>query len=92
MSWVLLAEPDEFLQKAADILTDYIIKLRKFLRKYPRPPITPGHTGADLDEDLPEIEESQEWEKLTPEVKTSKTQFLLLSPSLFKEIINVETS
>ncbi|NXU43787.1 SPTCS protein, partial [Drymodes brunneopygia] len=60
-------EPDEFLQKAADILTDYIIKLRKFLRKYPRPPTTPGHSGADLDEDLPEIEESQEWEKLTPE-------------------------
>ncbi|NWH91884.1 SPTCS protein, partial [Aegithalos caudatus] len=60
-------EPDEFLQKAADILTDYIIKLRKFLRKYPRPPMTPGPTGADLDEDLPEIEESQEWEKLTPE-------------------------
>ncbi|XP_068882194.1 spatacsin [Aphelocoma coerulescens] len=60
-------EPDEFLQKAADILTDYIIKLRKFLRKYPRPPITPGHLGADMDEDLPEIEESHEWEKLTPE-------------------------
>ncbi|NXI21221.1 SPTCS protein, partial [Sterrhoptilus dennistouni] len=60
-------EPDEFLQKAADILTDYIIKLRKFLRKYPRPPIPPEHTGAELDEDLPEIEESQEWEKLTPE-------------------------
>ncbi|KAI1235288.1 hypothetical protein IHE44_0002931, partial [Lamprotornis superbus] len=60
-------EPDEFLQKAADILTDYIIKLRKFLRKYPRPPVAPGPTGADLDEDLPEIEESQEWEKLTPE-------------------------
>uniref|UniRef100_A0A8C3NRW5 SPG11 vesicle trafficking associated, spatacsin n=1 Tax=Cyanoderma ruficeps TaxID=181631 RepID=A0A8C3NRW5_9PASS len=60
-------EPDEFLQKAADILTDYIIKLRKFLRKYPRPPTAPGHAGADLDEDLPEIEESQQWEKLTPE-------------------------
>ncbi|XP_016156287.1 PREDICTED: spatacsin [Ficedula albicollis] len=60
-------EPDEFLQKAADILTDYIIKLRKFLRKYPRPPVAPGPTEADLDEDLPEIEESQEWEKLTPE-------------------------
>ncbi|XP_066052716.1 spatacsin isoform X2 [Chamaea fasciata] len=60
-------EPDEFLQKAADILTDYIIKLRKFLRKYPRPQIPAEHTAADLDEDLPEIEESQEWEKLTPE-------------------------
>ncbi|XP_066184251.1 spatacsin [Sylvia atricapilla] len=60
-------EPDEFLQKAADILTDYIIKLRRFLRKYPRPPVAPEHTGADLDEDLPEIEESQKWEKLTPE-------------------------
>ncbi|NXQ10949.1 SPTCS protein, partial [Peucedramus taeniatus] len=60
-------EPDEFLQKAADILTDYIIKLRRFLRRYPQPAVTPGHTGAELDEDLPEIEESQEWEKLTPE-------------------------
>ncbi|XP_038002943.1 spatacsin [Motacilla alba alba] len=60
-------EPDEFLQQAADILTDYIIKLRKFLRRYPRPAVTPAHTGAELDEDLPEIEESQEWEKLTPE-------------------------
>ncbi|KAL2300863.1 hypothetical protein Nmel_013756 [Mimus melanotis] len=65
-------EPDEFLQKAADILTDYIIKLRKFLRKYPRPPMAPGPTGADLDEDLPEIEESQEWEKLTPEEVIAK--------------------
>lgn len=71
MSWVPLAEPDEFLQKAADILTDYIIKLRKFLRKYPRPPIPPAHPEGDLDEDLPEIEESQEWEKLTPEVRIS---------------------
>ncbi|KAM3663146.1 spatacsin [Ammospiza maritima maritima] len=59
-------EPDEFLQKAADILTDYIIKLRKFLRRYPHPAVTPGQ-GAELDEDLPEIEESPEWEKLTPE-------------------------
>ncbi|KAJ7426685.1 hypothetical protein WISP_13543 [Willisornis vidua] len=58
-------EPDEFLQKAADILTDYIIKLRKFLRKYPQ--INPVHTGGDGDEDLPEIQESHEWEKLTPE-------------------------
>ncbi|RLV92633.1 hypothetical protein DV515_00013711, partial [Chloebia gouldiae] len=63
--FVHTAEPDEFLQKAADILTDYIIKLRKFLRKYPV--MAPGHTGAELDEDLPEIEESKEWEKLTPE-------------------------
>ncbi|XP_027544005.1 spatacsin [Neopelma chrysocephalum] len=60
-------EPDEFLQKAADILTDYIIQLRKFLRKYPRPQMNPVHTGDDLDEDLPEIEESHVWEKLTPE-------------------------
>ncbi|NXG20208.1 SPTCS protein, partial [Grallaria varia] len=60
-------EPDEFLQKAADVLTDYIIKLRKFLRKYPRPQINPVHAGSDLDEDLPEIEESHMWEKLTPE-------------------------
>ncbi|NXP17064.1 SPTCS protein, partial [Scytalopus superciliaris] len=60
-------EPDEFLQKAADILTDYIIKLRKFLRKYPRPQSNPVHTGGDLDEELPDTEESHMWEKLTAE-------------------------
>ncbi|KAM6301889.1 spatacsin [Podargus strigoides] len=60
-------EPDEFLQKAANILTDYIIKLRKFMRKYPQPEISTVYTGRDLDEDLPELEESQMWEKLTPE-------------------------
>ncbi|NXL62868.1 SPTCS protein, partial [Chordeiles acutipennis] len=60
-------EPDKFLQKGADILTDYIIKLRKFLRKYPRPQINRVHTGSDLAEELPALEESQMWEKLTPE-------------------------
>ncbi|KAK2524422.1 Spg11 [Columba guinea] len=65
--FVYTEEPDEFLQKAADILTDYIIKLRKFLRKYPQPQITIGHTGRDHDEDLPALEESHIWEKLTPE-------------------------
>ncbi|KAM6351541.1 spatacsin isoform 3-T4 [Alca torda] len=60
-------EPDEFLQKGADILTDYIIKLRKFLRKYPQPQISTVHTESDLDEDLPALEESRTWEKLTPE-------------------------
>ncbi|KAM6059562.1 spatacsin [Theristicus caerulescens] len=60
-------EPDKFLQKGADILTDYIIKLRKFLRKYPRPQINAVQTGSDLDEDLPALEESHMWEKLTPE-------------------------
>uniref|UniRef100_A0A8V5GWZ4 Uncharacterized protein n=1 Tax=Melopsittacus undulatus TaxID=13146 RepID=A0A8V5GWZ4_MELUD len=60
-------EPDEFLQKAADILTDYIIKLRQFLRKYPQAQINPVHTGGDPDEELPEVEENHMWEKLTPE-------------------------
>ncbi|NXE26677.1 SPTCS protein, partial [Ardeotis kori] len=60
-------KPDEFLQKGADILTDYIIRLRKFLRKYPQPQINTVHTGGNLDEDLPAIEESHVWEKLTPE-------------------------
>ncbi|NXA17321.1 SPTCS protein, partial [Ibidorhyncha struthersii] len=60
-------EPDEFLRKGADILTDYIIKLRKFLRKYPQTQISTVHTGSDLDEDLPALEESHMWEKLTPE-------------------------
>ncbi|KAM9223997.1 spatacsin [Leptosomus discolor] len=60
-------EPDEFLQKGADILTDYIIKLRKFLRKYPRPQIHTVPTGSDLEEELPALEESHRWEKLTAE-------------------------
>ncbi|NXY85661.1 SPTCS protein, partial [Alcedo cyanopectus] len=60
-------EPDGFLQKSADILTDYIIKLRKFLRKYPRPQINAGYAGKDVDEELPVLEESQKWEKMTAE-------------------------
>uniref|UniRef100_A0A8C4URQ5 SPG11 vesicle trafficking associated, spatacsin n=1 Tax=Falco tinnunculus TaxID=100819 RepID=A0A8C4URQ5_FALTI len=60
-------EPDEFLQKGADILTDYIIKLRKFMRRYPQPQIPAVHMENDLDEDLPVLEESHVWEKLTPE-------------------------
>lgn len=75
---MLLTEPDEFLRKGADILTDYIIKLRKFLRKYPRPQISTVHTGSDLDEDLPALEESHTWEKLTPEVKMSNPFFIVL--------------
>ncbi|NWS74279.1 SPTCS protein, partial [Crotophaga sulcirostris] len=61
------AEPDEFLQKSADILTDYIIKLRKFLRQYPQLQINTVHTGSGLDENLPALEEIHMWEKLTPE-------------------------
>lgn len=75
---MLLTEPDEFLRKGADILTDYIIKLRKFLRKYPRPQVSTVHTGSDLDEDLPALEESHMWEKLTPEVKMSNPFFIVL--------------
>ncbi|KAM6308822.1 spatacsin [Aegotheles albertisi] len=60
-------EPDEFLRKGADVLTDYIIKLRKFMRKCPQAQISTVHTGRELDEDLPELEERQAWEKLTPE-------------------------
>lgn len=76
---MLFTEPDEYLQKGADILTDYIIKLRKFLRKYPRPQINMVHTGSDLDEDLPVLEESHMWEKLTPEVKMSNPFFTILT-------------
>ncbi|XP_075288261.1 spatacsin isoform X2 [Opisthocomus hoazin] len=60
-------EPDEFLQKGADILTDYIIRLRKFLRRYPQPQIDAVHAESQLDEDIPALEESHMWEKLTPE-------------------------
>ncbi|NXN12559.1 SPTCS protein, partial [Indicator maculatus] len=61
-------DPDGFLQQGADILTDYIIKLRKFLRKYPPPQVNTVQTGrGELDEDLLLVEESHKWEKLTAE-------------------------
>ncbi|OXB62830.1 hypothetical protein ASZ78_008048, partial [Callipepla squamata] len=60
-------EPDEYLQKAAEILTDYIIELRTFMKNYPRSQVDITNVGSDSDEDLPAIEESQLWEKLTPE-------------------------
>ncbi|XP_014808205.1 PREDICTED: spatacsin [Calidris pugnax] len=65
--YVHTEEPDEFLQKGADILTDYIIKLRRFLRRYPQPQPSTVHAGGDADEELPALEESHMWEKLTPE-------------------------
>lgn len=74
---MFLTEPDEYLQKAADILTDYIIELRTFMKNYPRPQINIADVGNDLDEDLPAIEESQTWEKLTPEVKMNN-QFVTI--------------
>uniref|UniRef100_A0A8C6J0G2 Uncharacterized protein n=1 Tax=Melopsittacus undulatus TaxID=13146 RepID=A0A8C6J0G2_MELUD len=50
-------EPDEFLQKAADILTDYIIKLRQFLRKYPQAQINPEVIAeAILNNKMPEAQ------------------------------------
>eukprot|EP00076_Gallus_gallus_P010413 XP_004943994.1 spatacsin isoform X3 [Gallus gallus] len=60
-------EPDRYLQKAAEILTDYIIELRTFMKNYPRSQVNTTNVGSDSDEDLPAIEESQMWEKLTPE-------------------------
>ncbi|XP_042679854.1 spatacsin isoform X1 [Centrocercus urophasianus] len=60
-------EPDGHLQKAAEILSDYIIELRTFLKNYPRSQVNATDVESDSDEDLPAIEESQVWEKLTPE-------------------------
>uniref|UniRef100_A0A8B9PSW5 SPG11 vesicle trafficking associated, spatacsin n=1 Tax=Apteryx owenii TaxID=8824 RepID=A0A8B9PSW5_APTOW len=60
-------ELDEYLQKAANILSDYIIDLRAFIVKFPRLQTNTIHIGSDLDEDMPTIEESQMWEKLTTE-------------------------
>uniref|UniRef100_A0A669PJX5 SPG11 vesicle trafficking associated, spatacsin n=1 Tax=Phasianus colchicus TaxID=9054 RepID=A0A669PJX5_PHACC len=60
-------EPDRYLQKAAEILADYIIELRTFMKNYPRSQVNITNIESDSDEDLPAIEESQTWEKLTPE-------------------------
>ncbi|NWJ10608.1 SPTCS protein, partial [Crypturellus undulatus] len=62
------AEPDGYLQKAARILSDYIIDLRAFM-KLPRVQTSTVPAGGDLeeDEDVLVIEESKKWEKLTTE-------------------------
>ncbi|NXI39236.1 SPTCS protein, partial [Galbula dea] len=65
--YVHTEEPGQLLQKGADILTDYIIKLRRFLRRYPPAETQPGAPGGDLGEHLPVLEESHLWEKLPPE-------------------------
>ncbi|XP_010215631.1 PREDICTED: spatacsin [Tinamus guttatus] len=61
-------EPDEYLQKAARILSDYIIDLRAFM-KLPRVQTSAVNAGSDLeeDEDVLVIEESEKWEKLETE-------------------------
>lgn len=76
--WLLLAEPDRYLQKAAEILTDYIIELRTFVKNYPRSQVNITDVGSDSDEDLPAVEESQMWEKLTPEVKANNGVLTIL--------------
>lgn len=76
--WLFLAEPDGHLQKAAEILADYITELRTFLKNYPRSQINATDVESDSDEDLPAIEESQVWEKLTPEVKANNKVLTVL--------------
>lgn len=41
------------------------------MKNYPRSQVNTTNVGSDSDEDLPAIEESQMWEKLTPEVKAN---------------------
>lgn len=89
--WLFLAEPDGHLQKAAEILADYIIELRTFLKNYPRSQINATDVESDSDEDLPAIEESQVWEKLTPEVKANNKVLTVLI-KIFKEMSNMERS
>ncbi|XP_067411554.1 spatacsin [Emydura macquarii macquarii] len=60
-------ELDECLQKCVDILTTYIIELRTFMIKFPRKQTDLINIRCDLDEDMPRTEQSQMWEKLTPE-------------------------
>ncbi|XP_019352478.2 spatacsin isoform X2 [Alligator mississippiensis] len=58
-------ELDNCLQKCVDILTSYIIELRTFMIKFPRRQT--NNISCDLGEDMPQIEQSPAWEKLTPE-------------------------
>ncbi|XP_036592345.1 spatacsin isoform X2 [Trichosurus vulpecula] len=58
-------ELDEHLQNGVDILTNYIIELRTFMIKFPRKP--PDAVNAYVGEDVPRINESEMWRKLSPE-------------------------
>ncbi|XP_019388741.1 PREDICTED: spatacsin, partial [Crocodylus porosus] len=58
-------ELDNCLQKCVDILTTYINELRTFMIKFPRRQA--NNISCDFDEDMPQIEQSPAWEKLTPE-------------------------
>ncbi|XP_074091393.1 spatacsin isoform X2 [Macrotis lagotis] len=58
-------ELDEHLQNGVDILTNYIIELRTFMIKFPRKP--PDAVNAYVGEDVPRINESEMWQKLSSE-------------------------
>ncbi|XP_072481651.1 spatacsin isoform X2 [Notamacropus eugenii] len=58
-------ELDEHLQNGVDILTNYITELRTFMIKFPRKPADAVH--AYVVEDVPAINESEMWRKLSPE-------------------------
>ncbi|XP_068962031.1 spatacsin [Petaurus breviceps papuanus] len=58
-------ELDEHLQNGVDILTNYIIELRTFMIKFPRKPA--DAVTAYVGEDVPRINESEMWRKLSPE-------------------------
>ncbi|XP_001366663.1 spatacsin [Monodelphis domestica] len=58
-------ELDEHMQNGVDILTTYIIELRTFMIKFPRKPA--DAINAYIGEDVPRINESEMWGKLSPE-------------------------
>nr|XP_020667859.1 spatacsin isoform X1 [Pogona vitticeps] len=61
--FIHIEELDENLDRCVDILTCYTSKLRMFMIKFPLKPSSVTSSCCVLEEDVPQIEQSQMWEK-----------------------------
>lgn len=71
---VFSIELDEHLQKGVNILTSYINELRTFMIKFPWK-LTDAVDEYDVKENVPKVQESTIWEKLSIEVNMSNYHF-----------------
>lgn len=77
---VFSIELDEHLQKGVNILTSYINELRTFMIKFPWK-LTDAVDEYDVNENVPNVQESTIWEKLSIEVNMSNYHFFYLPDS-----------
>ncbi|XP_066490937.1 spatacsin [Tiliqua scincoides] len=65
--FIHVEELDENLDRCVDVLTNYITKLRTFMIKFPQQPSSTLGVPYDLEDDVPQIKQSQIWDKLPTE-------------------------